>query len=136
MSDKVRRSITVEKEVNEMLSQERVNASGLLNDLARQHFSSGGSRELMLDLRIEQVESDIGELESRIESKKEELEHLKEEKKMISEQESAEIKEAIESVEKIVPEKRSVDNVAVKNKAEKVGLTPKQLLDRVEEYEG
>lgn len=135
MGDKVRRSITVEEDVNKMLSQERVNASGLLNDLARQHFSSGGSREMILDLRIDQVESDIEELESRIESKKDELDRLKNEKRMIAEQQSEEIEEAIKAVEKVPPEDRAVDNPAVEKAATGVDLTPRELLNRADDDE-
>ena len=71
---KKRRTVSLDPAVDEHLSSEGVNASQLVNRLVKHHASSGGDEKAMLELRAEQLRSDINELQGRIESKQDELE--------------------------------------------------------------
>jgi len=73
---KDRRTVSLEPEVNEYLKTEGVNASQLINRLVKNHESSGGDKRGMLELRAEQLRSDINELEGRIDTKRSELERV------------------------------------------------------------
>jgi len=73
---KERRTVSIESEVDEYLSSEGVNASQLINQLVKNHASSGGDERAMLELRAEQLRSDIEELTGRLETKENELERI------------------------------------------------------------
>ncbi len=73
---KERRTVSIEKEVDEYLASEGVNASELVNKLVKNHASAGGDKRAMLELREEQLLSDINSLEQRLGSKREELERV------------------------------------------------------------
>ena len=73
---KTRRTVSLDDEIDEYLSSEGVNASQLVNRLVKNHASSGGDKKAMLELRAEQLRSDISELESRMENKQSELDRV------------------------------------------------------------
>lgn len=71
---KERRTFSLDPEVDEYLDRDGVNASELANKVIKHHMSAGGDKKDMLELRKEQLKSDISELENSLETKKEELE--------------------------------------------------------------
>lgn len=73
---KRRRTVSLDEEVDEHLDEEGINASALANKLLREHFENGGDGNAILNLRIEQVQSEIDALESQLERKREELQNL------------------------------------------------------------
>lgn len=80
MSNKERRTVTISESNDEWLGQTGRNASELINELVTEYRKGGGSRGAVLQLRIEQLESEIDNLETQTESKREELDQLKERK--------------------------------------------------------
>lgn len=76
---KERRSVTLDPDVDDYLDRDGVNASDLVNELLKSHMTAGGNREAMLELRAEQLRSDISELEGRLETKQAELESVESE---------------------------------------------------------
>lgn len=73
---KHRRSVTLDPDVDDYLDGDGVNASDLVNSLLKRHMTAGGNREAMLELRAEQIRSEITELEGRVETKRQELEQV------------------------------------------------------------
>jgi len=75
---KERRTVSLDEEVEQYLSGEGVNASQLVNKLVKTHAKSGGNKRAMLELREDQLVSEIEELHGRIQSKEDELESVRE----------------------------------------------------------
>jgi len=75
---KNRRTVSIEEEIDARLDEPGINASGLVNCLLKNHFSDGGRKDL-LELRREQVQAELEELEARAESKREQLANIEEE---------------------------------------------------------
>lgn len=79
-------SATVDPGVKEQLDQQDVNASGLVNKLLKQYFSTGGDSEKMLELRKEQIKSDIEQHKSSISTLENELETVEARLEMVKEE--------------------------------------------------
>lgn len=75
---KERRTVTLDPAADEHLGKDGVNASELVNKLVLQHANAGGNRRAMLELRAEQLQSDLEELQNRIETKREQLTRVNE----------------------------------------------------------
>lgn len=75
---KVNISATVDEEVEAFLSQEHVNASGLINDLVRRYMHGGDEKGAMLRLREEQLRSEIEALSQQLGTKEQELDRITE----------------------------------------------------------
>lgn len=108
---KERRTVSLDQEVEEYLARESVNASSLINQLVRNHMSTGGNRKAMLELRREQIQSELSELESRKESKAGELEKVETELSEITSERETVFDEAADvlSEEDLELENRKVD---------------------------
>ena len=73
---KVNISATVDEDVEAFLSQDHVNASGLINDLVRRYMDGGDEKGAMLRLREEQLKSELEALSQQQEAKRKELDRL------------------------------------------------------------
>lgn len=82
--NKERKSVTVDPQVAEHLSQTGTNASELVNKLVKQHMNGGAGENEILEFRISQVEGEISDLKSRLERKQEELSELQDRKQSLS----------------------------------------------------
>lgn len=91
-------SATVDQDVKEYVSNSTVNTSGLVNKLLRQHMNCGTTDERMLEFRIQQVESELDDLQGRVERKREELEELKERKSEMRQQSEEVFEKAAEAL--------------------------------------
>lgn len=129
---KERRTVSLEKEVDDYLASEGTNASELVNQLVKNHVASGGDNKAMLELRESQLESEIGELESRVETKQDELDRVRAQLSEINNTREDALTEAIDVVSDLDDHQRVPNNAAVQTQAEKAGVTPQTLLDRVE----
>lgn len=128
---KKRRTVTLDPDVDEHLQREGVNASELVNDLVQAHFTVGGDKRAMLEMRENQLVSDIEELEARRESKEKELENVRKQLEDLTRGNESVIEEAAD----VIPESvTSPENPAVKNWAADAGISPEELLERLDEY--
>lgn len=132
---KQRRAVTLEPEVDEYLSQEHINASGLVNDLVKRHMNGEDSKAAIREFRINQLEDEAEEYDGIAERKRERAERLRE----VAEQEQSERKQAVQEViddlvAKDVP--RDPDNPAIKTQADNLDMEPTELLDELPERDG
>jgi septal ring factor EnvC (AmiA/AmiB activator) len=74
---KERISASVDPEVEEYLSQDGVNASGLINRLVKNHASAGDREKAMLQLREDQLESEIESMRAQLKQKEDELSDIR-----------------------------------------------------------
>lgn len=125
---KERTSLSLDPDVAQFLKQDHVNASGLVNKLVKQHMNGGAGEDIIREFRMNQLESELNQLQSQEEQKRKELEKLRElerEKKLELEEELTDARDAIEAL----PDDRAhPDNEAVKVQAEKVDMDPSELL--------
>lgn len=142
MSKKVT-SVSIDLEIYEQLKDdESLNLSGLVNNVAKEYVETGNVDAM--DIRIQQKEEYIANLEQEVEDKteelveeKEELEEMYEKREEVKDKTSPEMERAIDVLGNLVENgSASVDNPAVKNHASKVGMKPSKLLDTVREEHG
>jgi len=131
MSDKERRTVTLSPEANRVLDEED-NVSAVVTDLVEQYARTGdrGSAGLQLQRKhklseLEQAKETVSRLEKEID----ELTTLIEERQ---EQESTEWEEAKEALGGIDERRLTTDNPAVENWSEKLGVSPSELIERIE----
>ena len=126
---KERTSLSLDPEVAQFLQQDHVNASGLVNKLVKQYMSGGAGEAMVRQMRIDQLESELNELQAREEQKRRELQNLKE----IDEEKTAEQKQALsEAKEALQDTPKEPDNPAIQNWAQDLGMTPEELIDELE----
>jgi DNA anti-recombination protein RmuC len=130
---KQRRSVSLEPEVHEYLSREEVNASALVNDLVRQHMEGVVKDAAVLRLRKQQVQSEVDHLRARAENKVDELEELEARLESSVSQHNAELEESLEKLQRVEHEPT---NPAIQKHAEKLDMTPKELIDELDAYGG
>lgn len=128
---KERISASVDPEVEAYLSRESVNASGLINQLVKQQMASGVESKQLLQLRLDQINSEIDRYESQLESLEKERKGIKSRIEKLESDEKAEVREALDQLE-TVPWK--VDNPAIQTNAEDLDMEPSELIDRLEDY--
>lgn len=127
---KRRRSVSLEPDVHDYLSREEVNASALVNELVRRHMDGGMEDAAVLRLRKEQVKSEVDHLKARTENKIKELEKLDDKLESCTQQHRKQLEEVREILEGIP---REPTNPAVQTQAEKLDMTPEELLDALDD---
>ena len=125
---KERTSLSLDPEVAQFLKQEHVNASGLVNQLVKQHMNGGAGEDIIRQFRIQQLESELDQIQSQEEQKRQELQKLREIDQEKEEERHNALEQVRPKIEKIPEESRSPDNPAVQTQADKVGLEPAELL--------
>lgn len=127
---KDRTSISGDEEVIAYLQRDDVNASGLVNNLVKQHMNGGASEKQMLDFRIRQVRSELESLEGRAENKRAELERLEERRADFMTDREKNLEEAAEMFTR---DQLHADNLAVQQQAKNAGMDIDEFIDGVEE---
>lgn len=123
---KERRTVTLDPKTDEYLSQEEVNASKLVNKLVRDYTGAGGNSRAMLELREQQLESELSELESRTETKRDELERVREQLGAHEDQRETILDEARNTLRDTQLEP---GNPAVQTWADKADMSVEEFLD-------
>lgn len=127
---KERRTVTLEKEVNDYLAQDHVNASGLVNDLVKRHMNGDTTDGAIREFRIRQLEEEADEYAKRSERKQSEADRLKQAAKERQAEKQTEIDEILNHLEGVP---RDADHPAVKTQARKAGLEPEELVEHMPE---
>lgn len=125
MSDKKRKSLTLDEENYECLQQED-NASAVVNDLVSNYRRTGDRGTAGLELRLKHVEDQLHSAQERVEMFENQAKDIKRLIKERKREEDTELRQAREALEHVPQE---ADNPAVENWAEKLGMTPTELLD-------
>jgi len=129
MSEKKRKSITFDEDNYEFLSNHD-NASALVRDLVEQYRTDGNREKAALKLRQEQKQR---ELESARDEVKRVENDLKEITELLQEVEEVEADQWDEAVEALSNAPKEPDNPAIENWADKLGVTPTQLIEELDE---
>lgn len=131
MTEKVSTSISLTVENREYLDREVNNRSGFINDLIDAHREGKSEMdEAIARFRREQLESELNTVKRRKEEIADELEYLNEQITQEQERKQERLEEAKEA---LGGQSLGVDNAAVKNWAEKVDMTPEELLEALDE---
>ena len=129
MSDKERVSASVDPEVAEYLRQNQVNASGLINDLVKQHQSTGGTKAAMLELRHDQVQSEVENLHNQLQAKRKELDRIETQLNELRERDEDILDDA---ADKMSPADFETSTLKVSHWTDETGLTEDQLRKELE----
>lgn len=135
MSEKERKSVTLDPEVADYLGRDEVNASGLVNRLVKMHMNGGDPDNAIREFRKRQLKSEINEYEQRAKMKREELEQINEVAAAHEEEQQSAFEEALETVRDIPAERVHPENPAVITQAQKAGVTPEELLAELRDDE-
>lgn len=123
-------SINLEEDHRRWMEEENINRSEFVNDLiSRYRENDGRMEDVIRQYQIQQLRSEIEAERSKVESKEQRLERLLEEQEEQSHQKQAELSEAKEALENAP---RDPTNPAIKNWADQLGMTPKQLIDELD----
>ena len=125
---KERRTVTLEREVDDYLAQDHVNASGLVNDLVKRHMNGDDANGAIREFRMNQLLEQANEYEMRAKRKREEVNRLQE---VAKEKEATRDEEVQKVVEKLSGVERDPENPAIKRNADKLGITAQELLDKL-----
>jgi hypothetical protein len=129
MTNKKRTSITVDPAVYEFLKQPDVNQSGLINELVKEYKDNERRQVAALKLRREHLLQEAEEAAETAEQKREqaaEVEALLDDARAA---ESEQLQEAREALAGINDRDLTPDNPAVENWADKLEMTPEELVD-------
>lgn len=89
-------SASVDPEVAEYLSQDHVNASGLINDLVKRHMNGGSTDDLLREFRIQQLEDEFKDKAASARRKLEERNRLLEAQERDEEESQNDLVEFVE----------------------------------------
>jgi len=90
MSEKTRRSMTISEQNDEWLGRTGRNASEMVDHLVTQYRKQGSAAGAILELREEQLLSEIDSLQSQLKTKEDELEHVLEQKETMQQRKEQE----------------------------------------------
>lgn len=129
MSEQI--SVTMSEENVAWLDANYNNRSGYIDDLVTQaREGSGKVDEAIRQYQIQQLQAQVSGMQSELESKKARLNTLLEEQESEQAEKERLLEQAHEALEGI---RLSPDNPAVKNWAEKVDMTPEELIEEIQE---
>ena len=137
MSEKERKTFSLDAEVVEELNEKNLNASGVANDLLREYLIGGTTAAVGKEIRIQHIEQEIEEQLTERDRINRRIERLRNERERLEreiEQEQAEHRERLTEAAQFVRGK-DADNPAVENWAEKLNMEPYELLQRVEQLD-
>ncbi len=140
MGERFSTSVNLERDHADWMDEENINRSEFINELITQYRENEGRMEEAIQkYRAEQLLEEANELENEGEQKKRKAERKREKaqemldaSESVKEQTRVDLDEAREALEEAnVPLDPS--NPAVKTQAENVGLTPVELVEKLQE---
>lgn len=128
MSEKRTRTVSLDPENDECLSKED-NASAVVNDLVEQYRQGADRDTVAIELQIKQKRREKELAENRVSRLTEDIEELQSLKQEFEVDEQAELDEAKDALENVPADPT---NPAIKNWANKLGVSPQELIDTLE----
>jgi hypothetical protein len=129
---KDRISATVDEEIADFVSRDDVNTSGLVNKLLKQHMTAGTSEERMLQIRLENVEDDITDLQSQLATKVERRSNIISKLEEYEQQQEQVILDAGEALDRT---DFRAENQKLAYWVDETGLSKEELRDRLAEQD-
>jgi len=129
---KDRISATVDEEIADFVSRDDVNTSGLVNKLLKQHMTAGTSEERMLQIRLENVEDDITDLQSQLATKVERRSNIISKLEEYEQQQEQVILDAGEALDRT---DFRAENQKLAYWVDETGLSKEKLRDRLAEQD-
>jgi len=129
MSEKKRKSITFDEDNYEFLSNHD-NASALVRDLVEQYRTDGNREKAALKLRQEQKQRELESVRDEVKRIENDLKEITE---LLQEVEEVKADQWDEAVEALSNAPKEPDNPAIENWADKLGVTPTQLIEELDE---
>lgn len=135
---KERRTVTLDKDLQDRLDDPSVNASGLVNQLLRSHFGENSERQ-RLEIRRDRLQDELDELMNAVETKREQLERVE---AQLAEH-TANLDGRLQTADNALPSRlvleRQFDappeeHQGVKSHAEKAGVEPAEFWDALCDY--
>lgn len=133
---KERLSVTVDPDVATYLEQPHINASGLVNDLLKNHIGGGGEQLASLQLRKRQLESEIDAATGKVSLLQDELNKINSQIDGIEAATDRQRQDAAEKVKQLYPDRLEPSHPAVKTQAESVNMTPENFIEFARRYHG
>lgn len=130
MSDSKPKSIRFDRDNYEYLSNHD-NASALVRDLVKQYRTEGEPERAALKLRRKQKAAELDEARKKVNRLENDLAEIDALIEDMEAKDDIDIDEAADALENVPLER---DNPAVENWAQKLGLTPTQLIDRLKDH--
>jgi len=135
MTEKTRKSVTIDEDLAEWVENRNINFSGLVNDLLNQYRATNESDLSVLKRRIKEEQEEVAELREKIDRKETNLRKLENELEQREEKEEEKknlLREARDALED-TPLNR--ENPAVKNWARKLEMKPVKLVEELSDEE-
>lgn len=123
-------SMSLEDDVLSYLQQDSVNASGLVEQLVRNHIAGPGGDQEILRMRKQQIESELQSLSEREHQLENELELIN---SRLESQEEKRERIFAQAINTLDPVTLHDINPAITNWAEKAGMDPESFLDELRE---
>lgn len=127
MTNKETRTFSLDPE-NDKMCENHDNASALVNDLLTQYRKGANRQSVAIDLQIEQKQRELEAKENETERIEQDLSELRQIKAAMGEQDDAELDSARDALADVSDDPT---NPGVKNWADKLGMTPTELLDEL-----
>lgn len=132
MSDeKKRTSISLPRETYEWLSDSPMQNSALIAELLDEYRQSRAERVAALEMQLKHARTERDDLEQQYENAQQRVADLEERLSEVREDDVSVINDAREVLDSVPESELTVDNPAVENWAEKVGVSPEELLNRL-----
>lgn len=138
MSDEVMLSGRVPEELKRLVDADERNNQEVMRSALWDEF--GGERETVIDQRIQNKKKQLSAAEETLNDEREnvselreELEELREMKETVEEKNEREEAELQKVIDRLRDGPRDPENPAIKTNAERLGMTPEELLDELPE---
>lgn len=135
MSGKEPRSFSIDADLKRLLSErEELNASAAVNEFLREYVSSGRGEEAALEVRLQQLNEEIGDLRRKLDEKDQERERIQ----AALDNRRSTLQEQLDKAEKAVRQSPGLaaqlgeDHDLVEHRAGKAGVQPSQFLTKLE----
>lgn len=128
MSDKERKSFSLDPK-NKQWLDEKDNASAVVDRMIEHARKTGDVATAGIDVQIQQKQRELENAKSRVENLRQDLEELSRLREQLMVEETAGIEKARDALEGA---DRDPANPAIKNWADKLGITPQDLIERLD----
>lgn len=129
------RSFSIDEDVNELLSErDDINASAVVNKFLREYVAGGRGEEAALEIRLNELDDEIADLEKELEQKRRERDRISDQ----LDSRRSELRDQLIEVEQKVTQgqfpRENVDaeNPAIQNWASKAGVPADRFVDELE----
>lgn len=128
------RSFSIDEDIDEMLAdRDDLNASAAVNAFLREYVATGRGEEAALEVRLDQLDEEISDLQRQLDQKKRErerIEHRLEERRSDLEAQLTTVEQKVRAGE-FPRDNVDEENPAIQNWASKAGVEPKRFVDRL-----